>query len=51
MRDALDRLGYASVEIDAKTAFYDRHLFFNINTLDDYKYALRYIQDEKYKKL
>jgi len=51
MRDALDRLGYASVEIDAKTSFYDRHLFFNINTLDDYKYALRYIQDEKYKKL
>jgi len=47
MRDALDRLGYASVEIDAKTAFYDRHLFFNINPLDDYKFTLQYIEDKK----
>jgi molybdopterin-guanine dinucleotide biosynthesis protein A len=47
MRDAVDRLGYAAVEIDNRRTFYDRHLFFNINTLDDYKFALQYIEDKK----
>lgn len=47
MHDAINRLGSAAVEIDKKTAFYDRHLFFNINTLDDYKFALRYIENKK----
>jgi len=47
MHDAIDRLGYAAVEIDNRSTFYDRHLFFNINTLDDYKFALQYIEDKK----
>jgi len=51
MHDAINRFGYAAVEIDNRSTFYDRHLFFNINTLDDYKFAFRYIEDQKYKKL
>jgi len=51
MHDAMNRFGYAAVEIDNRSTFYDRHLFFNINTLDDYKFAFRYIEDQKYKKL
>jgi molybdopterin-guanine dinucleotide biosynthesis protein A len=51
MHDAVNRIGYAAVEIDNRSKFYDRHVFFNINTLDDYKFAFRYIEDQKYKKL
>ena len=51
MHDAVNRIGYAAVEIDNRSTFYDRHVFFNINTLDDYKFAFRYIEDQKYKKL
>lgn len=45
--DALAQLGYAAVKIDETTPFYDNHLFFNLNTLPDYHYALQYIENRK----
>jgi molybdopterin-guanine dinucleotide biosynthesis protein A len=47
VHDALARLGYAAVKIDETTPFYDNLMFFNLNTLPDYHYALHYIENRK----